>query len=289
MKLRRMLIFLIAIAAVIGILLVCNELFFKSSPPPFAPEDWNVSTTPPALDTTPSPTPTPTTTPAPTSNWEFIVPTSGSWMTSAITTSTPTPVATDTPTPSPRPTAVPTAKPTATSSSSALRLGDEGTRVRSVQQKLKDLGYLTGSADGIFGAATESAVKAFQAANGLRADGVVGANTLSKLNSASAKPKSTESLAKATPKPTPKEYTPSELKNYRFLQLGSSGRDVTRLQNRLIELGYLYEGGATGQFDAATEAAVLAFQQRNGQWVDGIAGEDTQTELFSSRALPAAK
>ena len=46
--------------------------------------------------------------------------------------------------------------------------------VREMQKKLKELGYYKGSADGDFGPATEKAVKAFQKANGLTADGKAG-------------------------------------------------------------------------------------------------------------------
>ena len=59
--------------------------------------------------------------------------------------------------------------------------------MRTVQRKLKELGYYTGSVDGDFGAETEKAVKAFQKANGLSADGKVGEQTLKKLNDKNAK------------------------------------------------------------------------------------------------------
>jgi peptidoglycan hydrolase-like protein with peptidoglycan-binding domain len=56
-----------------------------------------------------------------------------------------------------------------------LRKGDKSPAVRLLQQKL---GLVV---DGIFGIATETAVKKFQAANGLKADGVVGSKTWEKL------------------------------------------------------------------------------------------------------------
>lgn len=67
------------------------------------------------------------------------------------------------------------------SSSGVLRRGSSGDRVRQMQQKLKSWGYYEGSADGIFGSGTESAVKYFQRRNGLTADGVVGAATAAAL------------------------------------------------------------------------------------------------------------
>lgn len=50
--------------------------------------------------------------------------------------------------------------------------------VKRLQQELLALGYEIGSADGIFGAKTSEAVKLFQKANGLSADGIVGKDTL---------------------------------------------------------------------------------------------------------------
>lgn len=58
------------------------------------------------------------------------------------------------------------------------KLGSRGDEVRSVQKKLKSLGYYSGSVDGIYGISTQSAVKAFQKSCGLKADGIAGAKTL---------------------------------------------------------------------------------------------------------------
>lgn len=48
---------------------------------------------------------------------------------------------------------------------------------KAVQQKLKELGYYSGSVDGVYGQGTRNAVIAFQKANGLTTDGIVGQNT----------------------------------------------------------------------------------------------------------------
>ena len=56
----------------------------------------------------------------------------------------------------------------------ALREGDRGNEVRKVQEKLKQWGYYTGEADGIFGPKTAEAVRSFQRKNGLTVDGIVG-------------------------------------------------------------------------------------------------------------------
>ena len=59
-----------------------------------------------------------------------------------------------------------------------LKKGSKGTEVKVVQSKLKELGYLSSSVDGIFGSDTKKAVQAFQEASGLAVDGIVGPKTL---------------------------------------------------------------------------------------------------------------
>ena len=59
----------------------------------------------------------------------------------------------------------------------ALRRGSRGDDVTTLQKKLRNWGYYSGSVDGIFGAQTEEAVKYFQRKNGLTPDGVVGQAT----------------------------------------------------------------------------------------------------------------
>lgn len=62
-----------------------------------------------------------------------------------------------------------------------LKRGSTGSLVTTLQTKLKRWGYYSGAVDGIFGAQTESAVKYFQRANGLVADGIVGTKTANAL------------------------------------------------------------------------------------------------------------
>ena len=182
----------------------------------------------------------------------------------------------------------------------SMRLGYTGEAVRTVQRKLKELGYYTGSIDGDFGAETEKAVKAFQKANGLTADGKVGEKTLAKLNDPKAKTYK-QANATPTPKPTAKPTatkkvtatprptsTPNLSKDY-YLRLGTTGKKVETLQRRLIELGWL-SGKVTGTFDEATEAAVKAFQDRTaGIYTDGVAGPATLRKLYSSDAARSSK
>ena len=59
----------------------------------------------------------------------------------------------------------------------ALRRGSTGDDVIAVQKRLKQWGYYSGAVDGIYGYATERAVRWFQQKNGLTVDGVVGEKT----------------------------------------------------------------------------------------------------------------
>ncbi len=59
--------------------------------------------------------------------------------------------------------------------------GSSGAVVSQIQTKLKNWGYYAGDVDGIYGSATERAVRAFQRKNGLTSDGKAGAQTLEAL------------------------------------------------------------------------------------------------------------
>lgn len=62
-----------------------------------------------------------------------------------------------------------------------LRKGSKGEQVKTLQRLLNALGHDCGSVDGDFGAKTEAAVRAFQKAERIEADGIVGRDTWSKL------------------------------------------------------------------------------------------------------------
>ena len=62
-----------------------------------------------------------------------------------------------------------------------LKKGSKGDDVLAMQQRLKELGFMKGKADGDFGNATEKAVKAFQSKAGLKADGIAAEATLKAL------------------------------------------------------------------------------------------------------------
>ena len=151
-----------------------------------------------------------------------------------------------------------------------LSIGMTGNDVYALQERLIELRYLTGVADGVFGTETQAALTQFQKNNGLTADGEAGASTLKKL-AGSCKAATTASATAA----------PSSA-----LREGDTGEAVYILQARLFELGY-YTGRIDGRFEAETTEALKAFQRANGLTADGIAGSGTQSKLESGRAVAA--
>lgn len=71
-------------------------------------------------------------------------------------------------------------------------------------------------------------------------------------------------------------------------KLGSSGKEVTAIQNALKERG-LFSGEATGYYGTKTQTAVKRFQKQKGLSVDGIAGPQTLNALgITSGSVPQA-
>jgi peptidoglycan hydrolase-like protein with peptidoglycan-binding domain len=133
-----------------------------------------------------------------------------------------------------------------------LRLGSSGDAVRQLQSALRALGFDPGAVDGQFGPRTEAAVKAFQRAQGIAVDGVVGDITWLNIDEAD------------TSNPT--------------IRRGSTGNPVRRAQKRLTLGGYDTKG-VDGIFGADTEAAVRRFQRDRALTVDGIVGPRTWAEI----------
>lgn len=79
-----------------------------------------------------------------------------------------------------------------------------------------------------------------------------------------------------------------DVSKFYTIRRGCLGGAVRRLQRWLTELGYdIGQSGADGDFGPATEAAVRAFQNRQGLQVDGIVGQRTWSELAWMRAHKA--
>ncbi|PAX51888.1 peptidoglycan-binding domain-containing protein [Brunnivagina elsteri] len=83
--------------------------------------------------------------------------------------------------------------------STVLKEGSRGQEVVKLQEGLKKLNFYSGAIDGIFGVGTKDAVIKFQRSQGLAADGIVGAKTLSKLNEILGNNMSENKWSKMTP------------------------------------------------------------------------------------------
>jgi peptidoglycan hydrolase-like protein with peptidoglycan-binding domain len=132
-------------------------------------------------------------------------------------------------------------------------------RVREVQRKLNRLGYGAGKVDGLFGPATDRAVRRFQSGRALAADGIVGPRTLGQLRAGS---KRLERLLDT---------------GTGFSKPGGSAR-VRGLQRTLNRLGF-GAGKVDGLFGPVTARAVGRFQAEHGLAVDAIAGPQTLRRL----------
>ena len=69
------------------------------------------------------------------------------------------------------------------------------------------------------------------------------------------------------------------------LRRGDNNEAVREMQQLLIEEGILGEGGADGAFGPGTEAAVIAFQEKEGLTPDGVLWPQTQERLRKGKSL----
>lgn len=143
-----------------------------------------------------------------------------------------------------------------------LRVGDQHPVVLKLQQRLMDLGFMDNDEPtDLYGEVTQSAVKIYQRQNGLAQDGVIGPDTLKAILSPDAK--------------------------YYAAQNGDEGDDITRIQNRLYELGYLAAADQmTGHYGDSTETAVKKMQNVNSLEEDGKVGRKTMNLLYSEEVKP---
>lgn len=141
-----------------------------------------------------------------------------------------------------------------------LRMGMMNEQVRALQQRLIELEYYRGTADGVFGKGTQRAVMTFQIANGLYTSGEADGAVLYRLDQ-----------AQAISWPT--------FLSAMLCSSGDSGAGVRALQCRLRRLGY-FEGECTASFGEVTQDAVERFQEENGLEVTGEADEATCALLY---------
>ena len=150
------------------------------------------------------------------------------------------------------------------SAGTTLKLNSQGTKVSQLQTDLKQLGYYYAEITGNFGEKTEAAVKAFQKAKGLTADGVAGTKTLDAIAAAVDKAGGSSSGSSST-----------------NMKLGSTGTAVSALQQNLTTLGYYY-GDVTGHYGNLTQQAVKKFQKAKGLTQDGVASTATLNAITSA-------
>ncbi|HET6664759.1 MAG TPA: peptidoglycan-binding protein [Acidimicrobiales bacterium] len=139
-----------------------------------------------------------------------------------------------------------------------LRQGASGESVADLQRRLCALGHAIGlDAPGRFGPGTEAAVKQFQAARGLRIDGICGDETWSSLVDAGL-------------------VLGDRLLYERAPML--RGDDVAQLQRLLGTIGF-DAGRVDGFLGPTTARAVVEFQRNVGLPIDGVCGPDTVEAL----------
>ncbi|AOY80654.1 peptidoglycan-binding protein [Moorena producens JHB] len=139
-----------------------------------------------------------------------------------------------------------------------LRRGNKGTAVTKLQQRMRELKVYNGPVTGFYGRLTEAGVVKFQRLRGLPVTGIADSRTLS-------------DLAK---NPNDKD----NITNVTELRPGSNGESVTKLQNRLAQLGF-YKGPVTGYYGKLTETAVKEYQLSRELPANGIADSRTLSAL----------
>ncbi len=171
---------------------------------------------------------------------------------------------------------------TAYAAGDILKRGSKGSEVEELQALLQNQGFFDyDKITGYFGKITEDAVKSFQKANGLKADGIVGEQTWAKIRNMdgaayyveTTEPEYTQDTA---PTPTASNVPSGTLSE------GMEGEEVIRVQTRLQELGLYEYSRITGYYGSITEEAVKSFQKAYDLEPDGVVGPQTMEKLFST-------
>ncbi|MBR3504529.1 MAG: peptidoglycan-binding protein, partial [Clostridia bacterium] len=181
--------------------------------------------------------------------------------------------------------ATPTPAPAALYSD--LVFGAQGSAVKTMQKRLKELGYLNDTADGIYGKNTAAAVSAFQVNAKLPQNGNYASAEMQQALYAGTAPRvdgtvATTPPAGATPTPTP---APTAIA-YTDLTYGMVNNSLVKaMQDKLRELGYFSET-STGNYYTQTRRAVTAYEKARGVTSDGrsVSAALLQTILGASAA-----
>ena len=185
-----------------------------------------------------------------------------------------------------------------------LSVDVNGDATRRLQQKLIDLGYLNGSADGYYGENTRDAVMRLEEyVRELEQDEINAALGVTPTPRPTATPAPDDEAAGdsdepvAQPEPTPMTAVDGVadglLQAYLYsddfkparadMRMGDEGGDVVRLQTRLNRLGYTTDP-ADGIYGGNTARALRIFQYYSGLDQTGVADGATQALLFSGDA-----
>ena len=145
-----------------------------------------------------------------------------------------------------------------------LKNEDSGDAVKTLESALLALGYLDSVPSSNFSANTVTALKRMQAACGMEQTGIADVATQRVLYSGNA---------------------PASPLLSANLTSGSSGENVTRLQNRLLALGYLCQNSSVdGDYGSTTASAIKLFQTAAGGSATGVADSATIRALYSTSA-----
>ncbi len=157
------------------------------------------------------------------------------------------------------------------SSISGLKLGARGPAVAELQRRLIAAGVtVVGGADGVFGAATQRALKLFQRWNGLKQTGRADSATVKRLPaSAAAAPQAVRTTSTSS----------GGSGSVVGLRQGARGSAVKKVQQALARAGIAVRGGADGVFGPATKRAVVQFQRRHGITANGKVTSATAKKL----------
>ncbi len=145
------------------------------------------------------------------------------------------------------------------------QVGSKGDLVKEVQGYLIALGYLSGGNDGLFGQATQDALKTYQSDRAMTITGQVTEYVRRRL----AADAQTGNTIAAQPSVNPDRV---------LAQLASKGDQVKDIQSRLIALGFL-EGGADGRYGEGTERAVKAFEAARDMPQTGVVTQRVYDEM----------
>lgn len=143
--------------------------------------------------------------------------------------------------------------------------------IKTIQNALLSLGFNPNGCDGIYGAGTVRAVKAFQHENSLTADGLFGKQSLLKLESYTGTLTGDDSI---TPTLTSVQHGAGAFK------IGHSGNAINQIRSALIRHGISCT--VTGSFDTSLSNAIKQFQSRHGLTVDGVVGQVTLALLLDT-------